>query len=74
MSLTAQIEITRDALRADVDRTSAALQVFPRGPMGLTPDSVKGSAEYCAAKLEFDRAFAALRKFNTTFKPTRKRA
>ena len=69
------VETVRNALRSEVERASAAMQVFPRtGPMGMTPDSVKSSPEFKAAKLAFDRAFAALRNFNTVYKPARKRA
>lgn len=57
------------ALRAETSRTSKALQVFPRGPMGLTPDHIKASPEFRAAKLAFDRAFATERAFNSVFVP-----
>lgn len=55
-------------LDAEVARTSAALQLFPKaGPLGLVPDAVKAAPEYQAAKGAFDRAFANLRNFNSTF-------
>ena len=65
------IEAARQKLRADVDRTSAAMQVFPRSALGTTPDSVKASPEFKAAKKAFELAFAALRGFNSVYKPVR---
>ena len=57
-----------DRLDAEVARTSAALKAFPTsGPMNLTPDHVKASPEFKAAKAAFDRAFAALRNFNADY-------
>lgn len=59
---------TRDKLAADVARTSAVLQTFPtEGPMNLTPDAVKFSPMFRAAKAQFDAAFQRLRAFNTVF-------
>jgi len=68
-----RIEAARQILRTDVDRTSAALQVFPRNAMGITPDSVKVSPEFKTAKAAFDRAFAQLRNFNSAYKPERRK-
>tara|TARA_R110002096_G_scaffold110585_1_gene241531 strand:- start:136 stop:381 length:246 start_codon:yes stop_codon:yes gene_type:complete len=51
-------------LEVIVKKTSAALQVFPRGNMGLTPDDVKASPEYKTAKADFDAVFKALRNAN----------
>lgn len=57
-----------DRLDAEVARTSAALKAFPNdGPMGLTPDHVKASPEFKAAKRAFDQAFANFRNFNADF-------
>ncbi len=47
--------------------TDAVMKSFPRGPMGLTPDDVKASDTYKAAKKSFDIAFADLRSFNTIY-------
>lgn len=55
---------------AEVDRLSAILKKFPKGPMGLTPDSVKATSEYRKAKGEFDRAFKAMQNFNRAFTKT----
>ena len=63
------IEAARTALHTEYQTVSAALKAFPRGPLGLTPDSVKASAEWKAAKRASDAAFAALRRFNATYKP-----
>lgn len=72
--MTEAIEAARNVLRNEVDRTSAAMQLFPRNAMGMTPDSIKASPEFKNAKLAFDLAFAALRGFNSIYKPGRKRA
>ena len=53
-------------LDAAVDASSKALQVFPSGAGGLTPDDIKLSPEFQAAKREFAIAFDAIRKFNAT--------
>lgn len=50
-----------------VDQASKELQKFPRGPMGLTPDSVKATAEWKKAHAIFNSAFAYQRGFNTGF-------
>lgn len=47
--------------------TSAALQEFPRGPLGLTPDDVKASPEWKTAYRNFEVAFQAQRSFNSTY-------
>lgn len=56
--------MTREALEAECKAASVALQQFPRGTMGLTPDAVKSSPEYRAAKLRYAAAFNQLRAFN----------
>lgn len=63
----AQAKAAADALDARLDAASAALQGFPRGLMGLTPDDVKASPEWRQAKRAYDQAFAALRAFNGPF-------
>jgi hypothetical protein len=52
------------ALDAEVARCGLVLNAFPKGAMGLTPDAVKFSHEYRAAKATFDNAFKRLRTFN----------
>ncbi len=48
----------------------AALKALPginSGPMGLTPDHIKQSPEYIAAKRTYKRAFNVLRDVNSNF-------
>lgn len=54
-------------LEAAVDVTSAIMKAFPKGAMGLTPDDVRVSDTYKAAKKSFDTAFANLRSFNAIY-------
>lgn len=63
------IEATRAKLESDVHRASLALKVFPRGITGLTPDSVKATPEWKAAKNAYNVAFEILRQFNQSNKP-----
>jgi hypothetical protein len=49
---------------AAVARASARLREFPSGPRGWTPDAVKASPEYRAAKAAYVEAFEASRAFN----------
>lgn len=60
-------KIARLPLEAAVKAAGQAVRAFPRGPNGLTPDSVKTSPEFAAAKRVCDLAFAALREFNGSF-------
>lgn len=57
----------RDALELAVSQCGSALKAFPRGAMGLTPDAIKSSPEFRAAKEAYNRAFAELRAFNADF-------
>lgn len=57
-------EEARKILEGEWKRAGKALKVFPKGPMGLTPDEVKVSPEFRAAKSAYDKAFEALRRFN----------
>lgn len=57
---------TKEQLWDDCKAAGAALKAFPRGRMGLTPDAVKATPEWRAAKQAYDRAFAALRSFNSS--------
>lgn len=57
----------RDALDAEVKAASARLKEVAgpeRTPMGITPDSVKATPEWKAARRAFDNAFARSRTFN----------
>lgn len=57
------VEVLNKAAQA----ASEALQAFPKGPMGLTPDEVKFSPPYQAARDRYERAAKALRDFNSVF-------
>jgi hypothetical protein len=54
-----------DPIQDRVDAASTALKTFAKGAMGLTPDAIKASSEYQAAKREYAAAFAALRLRNS---------
>lgn len=56
-----------DTLNAIVKVAGDALKTFPKGPMGLTPDAVRATAEWQTAKATYDNAFARLRAFNARF-------
>jgi hypothetical protein len=58
-------EEMRDSLEAELRRFSGILKSFPKGPMNLTPDPVKATPEWKAAKAATDKAFANLRAFNS---------
>ena len=55
---------SRDAAEARVSAASARLKAFPRRPDGRTPDEIRATPEWVAAKREYDHAFSALRKIN----------
>lgn len=55
----------RDGIEHEVSRFSIALKSFPRGPMGLTPDTVKASAEWKNAKQGYDATYRKLQNFNS---------
>lgn len=59
-----QAKIKADEVRAASIAAASVLNAFPKGVMGLTPDSVKASAEWKQAKTAFDRAFSAEQKMN----------
>ena len=63
--MTAIEKAAQDQLYAEMKLAGAALKRFPRLANGLTPDSVKFSPEYRAAKAACDRAFEAVRAFNS---------
>jgi len=54
-------------LEASLRAMADLLQTFPRGSMGITPDDVKRSPAYRAAKTGYDVSFARLRNFNARF-------
>jgi hypothetical protein len=60
----------RDELEAAVKKASFdwnAIVGVGSGPMGLTPDAVRLSPEYRAAKQRYQRAHLDLRSFNADF-------
>ena len=56
-----------DLLEAEAKATSEVLRAFPRGPTGLTPDAVRATPEYRAAKTANDTVFARQRQFNAVY-------
>ncbi len=58
---------TQDALHEAVRDLGLWLNAFPKGAFGLTPDEVKFSPEYKAAKAAYDAKFEQLRNFNAGF-------
>lgn len=57
-------------LSAAAQAASDALQKFPKGAMGLTPDDVKRSPKWRAAYQDYNQAAQALRKFNGSYTKT----
>ncbi|WP_262880421.1 PLxRFG domain-containing protein [Pseudomonas paralcaligenes] len=53
-----------DAARARSAEASKAMEAFPRGATGLTPDDVKATPEWKAAKAESDAALVAEQNAN----------
>jgi hypothetical protein len=64
---TRQLLEQRQQLEAEHAAASATLKAFPRLGSGLTPDSVRNSADYRTAKATYDAAFQALRRFNQQY-------
>lgn len=62
-----QAKAYQDMLYSALDRANSALQAFPKGALGLTPDSVKASAEFKQANARYQAAFQAVRSFNAWF-------
>lgn len=63
----AEAKARYDELYAAAKRASDALQAFPSGPMGLTPDDVKFSPEFMAASAAYRTAAKRSRDYNTWF-------
>lgn len=62
-----EAKATRDALEAKIFALGGELKAFPKGPTGLTSDSVKNTPEYQVAKQAYDQVNARLRRFNAEF-------
>lgn len=60
----ADAKAIRDRLYLEASTAGAVLKSFPKGPMGLTPDAVKVSTEFRAAKARYAAAFGTLRAVN----------
>jgi hypothetical protein len=56
-----------EALKSITAELAQRFGVPEHGPMGLTPDIVRETPEWRAAKTRVDEAFAQLRAFNATF-------
>lgn len=56
-----------DRLWSTVRATGAKLQVFPKGPMGLTTDEAKQSIRFQSTMATYQLAHLALQRFNTWF-------
>ena len=54
----------QDQLEAESTRTGRVMDSFPKGPMNFTPDSVRATSEWKAARAASDRAFQEYRNFN----------
>ena len=66
----AAAKAVRDQLERDWRAASEALNALPgasTGPIGLTPDHVRSTAAYQAAKAAYDQRFASLQAFNRQF-------
>jgi hypothetical protein len=64
----------RNQLEARLEIASNKLRAFPVGPTGITPDSVKATTEWRAARRAVDAAFAELREVNARLVIARKQA
>jgi hypothetical protein len=64
-----EAKLERDRLQAEMQSASAIMQTFPRGEMGLTPDHIKASPEWRAARARYQTALSAMQTFNATFIP-----
>lgn len=57
----------RDALEAEVDKHTKALNLYPKEANGLTPDHIKNTPKFQEDKKRFNQAFSKLRDYNSTF-------
>jgi hypothetical protein len=62
-----QAKTKADFLWNQAKQFGEALQKFPKGPMGLTPEDVAKSPEYRMALALYNRANEASRNFNTVY-------
>ena len=59
------VKAAYDRLDNEDKAAGEVLKKFPRGPTGLTPDHIKNSPEYRAAKQDYEKAHNAIRNFNS---------
>lgn len=57
----------KTALEAESKRLGKLLNDGPKGPMGLTPDHIKFSPEFQAAKRAYERTQGKIATFNRMF-------
>jgi len=57
----------RDELDRTVDNASKRLNAYPKGAMGLTPDSVKATPEWQADSKKFNACMKLAQNFNRMF-------
>ena len=63
----AQAKAMAQVITGKTKAATEVLQSFPKGAMGLTPDHVKFSPEFCAANAAFHAAFMNERRFNAWY-------
>jgi hypothetical protein len=66
----AEAKAEQARLEQEMSAAEGVLKTFPRGAMGLTPDHVRATPEWQAAKARSSKAFKALQDFNTDFVST----
>ena len=63
------IEAARAILEHEYRIAAQGMKGFPRNEIGLTPDEVKGTANYRRARMQFQASFQSLREFNSRNTP-----
>jgi hypothetical protein len=53
-----------DKFDAECIEHGKVMNSFPKGPMNLTPDHIRNTPEYQAARKAYDRSFSLLREVN----------
>jgi hypothetical protein len=62
-----QAKAESERLDKEASEAGEALRAFPRGPTGITPDSIRATPAFREAKARYDKAFAKQRAFNGPF-------
>jgi hypothetical protein len=68
-----EAKLHKQELEKISDMLGDKLNGFEKGLMGLTPDHIKKSDEFQIVKMQFQKAFAELQKFNIYFTKTFKK-